>query len=387
MKQIFLSVAVAALFLTSCGKDDDPITETPTEENLSGDLSTERTLNANTTYTLTGSLKVKNGGKLRIPAGTVIKAEKGFDKYILVEQGGQIFVNGTAEKPVKMTSAAATPAPGDWGGLVINGKAKISGAAGQTPTGTTEIDPTVPYGGGDDADNSGVIEYLTLEFTGSKSSADIEHNGLTLNGVGSGTKIENVYIPYSADDGVEFFGGAVNVKNILVVNSDDDMFDATQGWRGTLDNAYGVWQVNTIDPTGKSVPFTSNEADPRGAELDGNLDGNTPADINQSNFKFQNITIVNKSAFPMQDAVKVRRGATAAITNLLVKGTTCTDLIDLTDGKGTGNIATNISFKKDITVSGTEINLGTAIGATVTANAANTGASSSSFGWTGFSDF
>ncbi|MGC4233494.1 MAG: hypothetical protein QM594_10995 [Niabella sp.] len=376
MKKIFFSVAVAAMFFVSCGKDDTP-TPKPTAENLSGNISTDIMLDAGITYTLTGSLKVVNGGKLRIPAGTVIKAEKGFDKYILVEQGGQIFVNGTADKPVKMTSAAATPAPGDWGGLVINGKAKISGPSGTTPTGTTEINPQISYGGSDDADNSGVLEYLILEYTGAKSSANIEHNGLTLNAVGSGTKIENIYVPYSADDGIEFFGGTVNVKNLLVVNSDDDMFDLTQGWRGTLDNAYGVWLSG----------FTSDEDDPRGIEADGNLDGNTPGDVNQSNFRFQNITIVNKSAFVMHDAAKIRRGATANITNLLVKGSgTCTDLIDLTDGKGNGTAASNISYKNDgITVAGKEVN--NPDNATIAANAANTGANTSVFAWTGFTNF
>lgn len=376
MKRILLSVAVAALFLVSCDKDDNDPAPTPSEEKLSGDISSDMSLDANIAYTLTGSLKVLNGGKLRIPAGTVIKAEKGFDKYILVQQGGQIFVNGTADKPVKITSAAATPAPGDWGGLVINGKAKISGPSGTTPTGTTEINPEVPYGGSDDADNSGTIKYLILEYTGAKSSANIEHNGLTLNAVGSGTIIENIYVPYSADDGIEFFGGTVNVKNLLVVDSDDDMFDGTQGWRGTLDNAYGVWLSG----------FTSGEEDPRGIEFDGNLDGNTPADVNQSNGTYKNISIVNKSAFEMQDAVKIRRGATATITNLLVKEGKVTDLIDLTDGKGTGNAATNISYKKDgVTISGKEINNATA--ATITANAANTGANTSVFAWTGFTNF
>ncbi|WP_409966403.1 hypothetical protein PIECOFPK_00411 [Mycovorax composti] len=379
MKRILLSVAVAALFLVSCDKDNDDPTLKPTAENLSGNISTDMTLDASITYTLTGTVKILNGGKLRIPAGTVIKAEKGFDKYILVEQGGQIFVNGTADKPVKMTSAAATPAPGDWGGLIINGKAKISGPSGTTPTGTTEINPEVPYGGSDDADNSGTLQYLILEYTGAKSSANIEHNGLTLNAVGSGTIIENIYIPYTADDGIEFFGGTVNVKNLLVVNSDDDMFDGTQGWRGTLDNAYGVW----------GTTFTSDEEDPRGIEFDGNLDGNTPADINQSNGTFKNITIVSKAAnIEMQDAVKIRRGATATITNLLIKGTKFTDLIDLTDGKGTANVATNISYKKDVTtISGKELNNTGVTGATVTANTTNTGANTSVFAWTGFTDF
>lgn len=374
MKKTFLFLLLIPMGLFSC-KDDEGTTPTPEiDSELSGDISTDVTLDANTEYKLTGSLIVVEGGKLRIPAGTVIKAEKGFDKYILVKQGGQIFVNGTAAKPVKITSGAATPNQGDWGGLIINGRARLSGPTGVVTTGTTEVNPAMIYGGDNNNDNSGVLEYLMLEHTGAKSSADIEHNGLTLNGVGSGTKIENIYIPNGSDDAVEWFGGSVNVKNLLVVNSDDDMFDVTQGWTGTLDNAYGVWESG----------YTSTESDPRGAELDGNLDGNTPADVNQSNFVLKNITIVNNSTFDMQDAVKVRRGAQATITNLVVKGTgSVTDLIDLTDGKGNGNAATSIVYHNaGITVKGADVK--NPDNATITTNNANTGANTSVFGWTGY---
>ncbi|PVY44026.1 hypothetical protein [Pontibacter virosus] len=374
MKKTFLYLLFIPLGLFSC-KDDDTTNPEPgpaATKELSGDISSDVTLDPSTEYKLTGSLLVVNGGKLRIPAGTVIKADKGFNKYILVEQGGQIFVNGTAEKPVKITSAAADPKQGDWGGLIINGKAKLSGPAGKVTTSTTEVNPAVIYGGENNTDNSGVIEYLILEYTGAKSSADIEHNGLTLNGVGSGTKIENVYIPYAADDAIEFFGGSVNVKNLLVVDSDDDMFDVTQGWTGTLDNAYGVWKAG----------YTSAESDPRGAELDGNLDGNTPGDVNQSDFIFKNITIVNESTFEMQDAVKVRRGAKVTISNLLVKGTTATDLIDLTDGKGNGHAGTVIEYKNDGMVVKQEVK--NPDNADIKSNSAITGANTSAFGWTGY---
>ncbi|SIT90758.1 hypothetical protein [Pontibacter indicus] len=376
MKKTFLYLLLLPLGLFSCKDDDKETNPEPgpaATKELSGDISTDVTLDASTEYKLTGSLLVVNGGKLRIPAGTVIKAEKGFNKYILVEQGGQIFVNGTADKPVRITSAAASPAQGDWGGLIINGKAKLSGPAGKVTTSTTEVNPAVIYGGDNNNDNSGSIEYLILEYTGAKSSADIEHNGLTLNGVGSGTKIENVYIPYGADDAIEFFGGTVNVKNLLVVDSDDDMFDVTQGWSGTLDNAYGVWKAG----------YTSTEADPRGAELDGNLDGNTPGDVNQSDFIFKNITIVNESSFEMQDAVKVRRGAKATISNLLIKGGSATDLIDMTDGKGNGNSGTVIEYKNGgMTVKGQEVK--NPDNANIKSNDAITGANTTVFGWTGY---
>lgn len=371
---LYLYMLVIPMALFSCKDDEPTVTGPAANSELSGEITTDVTLDASTEYKLTGSLIVAEGGKLRIPAGTVIKANKGFDKYILVKQGGQIFANGTAEKPVRITSAEATPNQGDWGGIIINGRARISGPAGVVSTGTTEINPAIIYGGSNDADNSGVLEYLILEYTGAKSSADIEHNGLTLNGVGSGTRIENIYIPYGADDAVEWFGGSVSIKNLLVVDPDDDMFDVTQGWTGTLDNAYGVWKSG----------YTSTEADPRGVEADGNLDGNTPADANQSDFTLKNITIVNESEFEMQDAVKIRRGAKATITNLVLRGGSCTDLIDMTDGKGNGNAASSIIYHNaGMTIKGQEVkNPGNA---SITTNNANTGANTSVFNWTGYS--
>jgi hypothetical protein len=210
MKKLLFSLAMVALLFTACEKDEKEDDKPQVDNELSGDISTDRTLDATVEYKLVGALNVINGGKLRIPAGTVIKAGKGFNKYILVEQGGQIFINGTAEKPVTMTSAEATPQQGDWGGLIINGKAKLSGPTGKVATGSTEVITSVIYGGDVDTDNSGEITYLKLLYTGAKSSANVEHNGLTLNGVGNGTKIENVFVKDGADDGIEFFGGSVS---------------------------------------------------------------------------------------------------------------------------------------------------------------------------------
>ena len=165
-------------------------------------------------------------------------------------------------------------------------------------------------------------------YAGARSSAEVEHNGLTLNAVGSGTTIQNVYIYKSADDGVECFGGKVSLSNILVVNSDDDCFDNTQGYRGTWTNMYGIWETG----------YASSESDPRGVETDGNLDGNTPSDINQTDFTITNMTIDLKLAYStttqatyMQDVIKVRRLSKATITNALVKGTgAAADLVDCT---------------------------------------------------------
>jgi len=355
MKKKFLSFFTAAILLTpfvltSCNKDDDDNgsgnTET-TVEKLSGSITDSRTLDASVEYLLDGPLIVEEGGVLTIPAGTMIKAKKSFSSYILVLQGGKIYVNGTAEKPVTMTSAQANPDQGDWGGLIINGRAPLTrGDDGKSQIGSTEINSSFYYGGEIDNDNSGSLTYLILAYTGARNSADVEHNGLTLNGVGNGTVIENIYIPNGADDGIEFFGGTVNVKNLLVVNSDDDMFDITQGWSGTLENCYGIWDAN----------YSSTEADPRGVEADGNHDGNYPTHTRQADFTIKNMTIdlrlapvaADHADFPwksMQDVIKIRRGAKATIINALVKGTgTAQDIIDMTDSKGAGDPSSVISL-------------------------------------------
>ncbi|CEN47588.1 hypothetical protein [Capnocytophaga canis] len=376
-------IALTGLTLISCNKSDKEV-ETPFENTyLKGEVTQNRTLDASKTYILDGSLIVKDGAVLNIPAGTVIKANKGFDKYILVLQGGKLNIQGTAENPVKMTANApqGTAKAGYWGGLIINGKARLSGdwTAG-VPQGSTEIDSSIPYGGTMDNDNSGTIQYLILEYTGARSNADVEHNGLTLNGVGSGTTVENVYVYECADDGIEFFGGSVSVKNLLCVNTDDDMFDMTQGWNGTLENCYGLWQGD----------FSSSESDPRGVEADGNLDGANPTHTHQSDFTIKNMTIdlkIAKStdvAKVMQDVIKVRRGAKATIDNVLVKGTgQVIDLVDLKDGKG-GGVAT-VSFTNSLTtaISGKESNMDADnINSQITIKDSNKGCSTSIFGWT-----
>ena len=309
---------------------------------LSGTLTGEQTLESKE-YILNGTVIVADGGRLNIPAGTTIKAREGFSSYLLVAQGGKLYADGTADKPVIFTANTTSPVSGYWGGIIINGKAPISGQnADKSDTGLTEIDNSFKYGGNVDDDNSGSLTYVQICYAGARSTADIEHNGLTLNGVGSGTKIENIYVLESADDAIEFFGGTVNVTNLLAVNPDDDMFDFTQGYSGTLKNCYGVWENG----------YTSTEADPRGIEADGNLDGLYPTHLRQSDFRVENMTIVNNAADKadnvdrMQDVIKIRRGAKAAIVNALVKGTGGSiDLIDMSDSKGAGNADSSVSIK------------------------------------------
>ncbi|MDL2315321.1 hypothetical protein LJC16_03575 [Bacteroidales bacterium OttesenSCG-928-C19] len=380
LRFLVAAALMAPVVLTSCDEEGDNPEKPVTENSLSGSVTNSKTLDASTVYLLDGPLIVEEGGVLNIPAGTTIKAKKGFSNYILVLQGGKINVKGTAEKPVRMTSNAANPEAGDWGGLIINGRAPLAGGT----TGSTEINSAYTYGGTNATDNSGSITYLILEYTGARSSADVEHNGLTLNGVGSGTVIENIYIPHGSDDGVEFFGGSVNVKNLLVVNSDDDMFDVTQGWNGTLENCYGIWTAG----------YSSTESDASGVEADGNFDGNFPDHSNQSNFTIKNMTIDLKLAASsdptqqMNNVLKIRRGAKANIINALVKGTgsvkSAGAIIDMTDKKGNGDATSTISITNQLTSNPTEYKFGNDLFPNVKVETGNSGCATNAFIWTGF---
>lgn len=381
-------IALIAIVLgfTACNNNnnDEPnvtgIDKLIAEGVLMGDLDHEVTLDASKVYTLSGKFAVMDGGVLNIPAGTVIKATQGFGSYLIVAQGGKINATGTAEKPIIMTADDDQNATsGYWGGLIINGRAKISGPEGVVATSSCEVNTNFPYGGNNDDDNSGILTYVMVKYAGARSNSEVEHNGVTLNGVGRGTKVENLFILESADDGIELFGGCVDVKNILVVNSDDDMFDNTQGYRGRMENLYGIWDKG----------FTSSESDPRGLESDGNLDGKNPNDVNQSDYTIVNLTIDLKldhntaAETTMDDILKIRRGAKANIQNALVKGTGAVkDLVDCKDSRSNAAAGTVVSLTNSLTnpISGSEIKAEE--GVNVEIKAGNTGCSKDIFGWT-----
>lgn len=257
MKLLMAFVMVFALFATSCSSDDDnpdppsctdgiqngdeegidcggscpnacdPVGQTDLEGSITEDTTLDNTL----VYRLRGTLSVEAGATLTIPAGTTIVSDSGTDKYIVVQKGGQIDVQGTEASPVLMTSANTTP--GDWGGLVIAGDAT-------TTEGTDAIAEVggIVYGGTNDSDSSGSISYLIIDYAGAQINAESQYNGLSLYAVGSGTTINQVAILNGTDDGVEFFGGTVSASNFYLENNEDDAVDWTEGWNGTLTNTY-----------------------------------------------------------------------------------------------------------------------------------------------------
>ena len=229
---------LATVVFTSCDNGDDPIPpmdgvlEALSNGEMNGTLPESVTLNSATSYDLTGSFIVPDGMTLTIPAGTNIVADNGgTDVYIAVLKGGKIDIQGTTSSPVVMSSLTGNP--GDWGGLTICGKA--------TTTAGIDAEAEVGgfiYGGTEDADNSGSIKNLVIIGTGAQINDESQYNGVSFYAVGSGTTVENIAVINGSDDGVEFFGGTVSVKNLFLQNNEDDAIDWTEGWSGTIDNAY-----------------------------------------------------------------------------------------------------------------------------------------------------
>jgi hypothetical protein len=388
-KTILTIVAISSLIFTGCSLSDDDSIGTGnnsgnevTSQNLAGNLTTDLTLRSGVAHNLIGTLLVKEGSTLTIEAGTTINAlAGGTDVYILVEKGGKLIADGTADNPIKFTSNATVPKPGDWGGIIINGNAPLSRQSGTESNAATEVNNGIFFGGGIADDNSGILNYVIIEYSGARIDDEAEHNGLTLNGVGTGTTISNIAIFYGDDDAIEFFGGTVNTENILVVNAKDDMFDFSQGYTGTCTNLYGI----------RENGYTAVTSDPRGIEADGNLDGNSPSDINESNFTVNGVTIINNAdGVEMSDGIKVRRDATATITNAylaLGAGAIFGDVIDLQDSKTDADDATSVTAVANAAngLDVSDVKNTTTGGATINVTAGTSGgADNSVFSWTGY---
>jgi len=303
MKRVILAILAISIITFSSCKDDDTKPVLKVEQkfdfnNFKGEVKDgeDITLDASKVYKLSGALIVKSGGKLNIPAGTKIEATKtslANDKvrYIAVEQGAQIFINGTSDNPVVMTCEKQEAEA--WGGLVICGYAptnKSNASAGAEVSGLS-------YGGNNPKDNSGVIEYLRLEYTGYKYTDTKEFNGLSLFGVGSGTKIDYVVSFKGGDDGMEFFGGTVNASHLVSVDSEDDGIDFADGWSGT--GEYWV-SINSIK-----------------SGIEGSNNGDNGSATPMTNAKLKNLTVYGMG----EKAVYLKEGSgKISIDNIVIGG-------------------------------------------------------------------
>jgi hypothetical protein len=305
--KIFGLALLATMVLSACDSEETPQPKQAVIENLekgimNGTLTENYTLSATVQYQLTGSFIVPEGFTLTIPAGTQIIADAaGTEVYVAVLMGGKIDIQGTAANPVVMSSADALP--GDWGGLTICGKA--------TTTAGVDAEAEVggfKYGGAVDTDNSGSVKYLVIKGTGAQINSESQYNGVSLYAVGSQTTLENIAVINGADDGIEFFGGTASVTNLYLENNEDDAIDWTEGWNGTVENAY---VEHTIEGFSTVVE----------------------ADKDNHNPKLINLTAVSSTG---GTALQFKKESGATITGLYLEGY-ATDL-DMKDGGALANV-------------------------------------------------
>jgi len=309
MKKLVLSLAILGAMFTGCSDDDSTNNNIPTPPatgELSGTITQNMSLNAGTVYTLKGPVVVDNGITLTIPAGTRIEgyAEDDAEEvaFLAVKPGGKIIAQGTASNPIVMTSSKVNPTPGDWGGLVICGNA-ITNLGTNVQAEVTGL----RYGGTNPADNSGIYSYIRLEYAGAQINQDAEFNGFTFYAVGSGTTINNLLAYQGSDDGFEFFGGSVGGSNLVAIGNQDDSFDWTEGWNGTITNLYSN--------QASALAFS---ADSRGVEADNNQNDAMLAPI--SHPTLSNMTLIgrNNSAVTSEAGMMLRRGTRATINNVYI---------------------------------------------------------------------
>ena len=246
MKKLLLIILAFGVF--SCETElggGEGVIGVPTTTTLSGNINTTTTLTSDKVWTLKGYVYVTDGAKLIIQPGTTIISDVAEKGALCIERGAQIIAEGTATKPIIFTSGKAVGerSPGDWGGIIILGRAKTNRSSEPTIEGGIGR----AFGGTNDADNSGVLKYVRIEYAGIAAMPNSEINALTLGGVGSGTIIENVQTVYANDDAFEFFGGTVNAKNLYAYATADDDFDFDFGYTGTITNGVAKRDPQFVD--------------------------------------------------------------------------------------------------------------------------------------------
>jgi hypothetical protein len=361
MKKLFILTAAIGLLSTGCRKIeiDGPVVTTgssTTVENtiLEGRITQNLTLKAQYTYKLRGLVYVTNGAILTIEPGTKIVGELNRQGGLVITRSSKIIADGTQDKPIVFTSEAATPARGDWSGLVILGNAPTNSSfngvqgIGEIEGGINNSDGLGLYGtpitqGQNPADNSGILRYVRIEYAGYAFLPDKEINGLTFGGVGSGTVVDYVQVSYANDDSFEWFGGTVNCKHLISYKTLDDDFDTDNGFSGKVQFGIALRDSSVADIS-KSEAFESDN-DANGSTL-------TP----QTKAVFSNMTIIGPRAATSNignslylAAAQIRRNSSESIFNSIIMGWPVGILIDASKGAPTDlNIPANLFIQNTI---------------------------------------
>jgi len=270
-----------------------------------GRFTSNVTLTNDVYWVLRGAVFIANATDIIIEPGTRIVGEFATLGTLVIEQGGRIIANGTAEAPIVFTSdqPIGERGRGDWGGLIINGRAPINLPGG---TGLGEGD-TGQYGGNSADDNSGVLRYVRVEYAGIEFSPDNELNGIAFQGVGRGTTVDYIQVKYNKDDGVEFFGGTVDAKHLVLSANGDDSLDWTFGWQGRV-----------------QYVVINQRADDADNGFEGDNNGNNNDLLPRANPTVYNATLLGDPfrnfGGESDDGMEIREGTAGTFRNFIVQG-------------------------------------------------------------------
>jgi len=392
MKKYLLGLALLSVLAISCRKIEmDGEKEiiivnggggnTGTTITLQGRINADTVLHKQNTYILKGLVYMVGNHTMTIEPGTTIKGSfSGADvAALIITRGSKIMAQGTPTEPIIFTSASPNPQSGDWGGIVLCGKAgynlSYNGVNGlyQVEGGIDNANGDGLAGSGDavaptpiDNDNSGVISYVRIEYAGYAYQPDKEINSLTLAAVGSGTTIDHVQVSYAKDDAFEWFGGSVNCKFLIAFKTQDDDFDTDNGYKGKV-------QFGIIIRDSVIADISNSEA----FESDGNASGT--ASTPKTTAIFSNITAIGPRATStsigsslFRCAAHIRRNSAISIYNSVIIGWPRGIEIDATTGVSTAlNIEDSSLRLRNITLAGNTVNTrfsGT-VGASITSDA------------------
>ncbi|WP_028294746.1 hypothetical protein [Oceanobacter kriegii] len=377
LKKSYLAVAIAAATLVGCGSDSSDSNDNDSNNNetgtysflscetesqcvITGTIDEDFTMSSDVQYVLDGLVKVgygniaftsdsdvttakNNGVTLTIEPGTDVRGAD--DGVLIVTRGSKLMAEGTAEAPITFSSLSDEDFDGlgEWGGVILQGLATQYGAGN---TGACYGDGSICnvqgeggdgvgfYGGNEDGDNSGVLKYVRIAEAGKVAGPNNEVNGLTLMGVGHGTTIDYIQVHNNLDDGIEWFGGTVNVTHAVLTGNDDDDIDFDTGYKGNIQYALVVKNADLTAPSGSN--------DPRGIEANSSDDEYVP----QTEGALANITLVGAAVTEGQYGMRLRGSLTTRIYNTaVVNWESCIRVDDSdTDGDDTVDSYSNVTL-------------------------------------------
>jgi hypothetical protein len=318
-KQLHFLLGLATVAgLASCSKDDKVDTTSPvktTSVDVRGSITTAQHWTKDKVYRLRGYVYVDNNVTLTIDPGTQIVSNKDSAGVLVIYKGSKISAAGTAAEPIVFTSNETDKKPGDLGGVVIVGNATGNGNHGSIEGGVDAAHKA--FGGTNDADNSGTLQYVRIEYAGKAVNPDDEINGLSMYAVGSGTTVDHIEVVRGLDDGFEFFGGSFNAKYLIAYNCADDDFDMDDGYHGKIQFAVSVKDAAFTDPKGTGGDISNNFEIDNTTEANGMVRTPVTAPI------MSNFTAIGPNNNDNKDygyGMRWRRGAQAVLANSIVLG-------------------------------------------------------------------